>query len=92
MKKISLSLIMTFLIGVSLTISQKSNNSLYTSEEENLKIVYAEVDEGFICYSNMQQFTGGRTLECNTPCCYRLDYNPGQDGGKCKGSFSTCSD
>jgi len=57
-------------------------------------IAYATTEEGVTtCYSSMSQVPNQKALECNTPCCYRMDYFPGTAGGTCNGStFNSCSD
>ncbi len=93
MKKGILWIFIILVISVNFIIARGSTLSACKDFIELQNTAYAtQPEEGFTCYSQLQFLIGGRTLECNTPCCYRLDYSWGQEGGKCTGHFDTCSD
>ena len=91
MKK-ALIIIAIIIAGVNLVVAKYSNEIFNTNLEEikNIALASDEGGEGFDCYTRMYQNPGYRTLECNTPCCYKDDYDSIEKGGKCTGHFPDC--
>jgi len=94
-KSILLFSIVTCLVFINVGLSYKSNSSAVVDLmlDNIINVANAEATgTSFTCYTTMSYVNGGRVLECNTPCCYKADYNSsGLGGGKCTGSFSDCS-
>ena len=90
--KRTLIIILFFFAGVNIMISNHANEIIGSNLEKmkNIALADSEGGEGFDCYTNMFWYPGYRTLECNTPCCYKDDYNSLQKGGKCTGHFDNC--
>jgi hypothetical protein len=91
MKKV-LIIFLFVLAGVNIIITSYSNEILGSNLKDlkNIALADDETGDGFDCYSRMFYYPGYRTLECNTPCCYKVDYNSLQKGGKCTGHFEDC--
>jgi hypothetical protein len=91
MKKVLIVIIFIF-AGVNIIVTTYSNEIFNSNLEEmkNIALADDESGDGFDCYSRLSHWIGYRTLECNTPCCYRNDYDGEEKGGKCTGHFSDC--
>ena len=85
-------IIAIIIAGVNLVVAKYSDEIFNTNLEaiKNIALASDEGGEGFDCYSRLSHWIGYRTLECNTPCCYRDDYDGEEKGGKCTGYFPDC--